>query len=258
MPETACAREVEFVAADGKAMRATWTTPQAGARAAIACFHGLTLTRAIFADLAPLVAAAGLGCLSVDLRGHGGSDGALREQGFNDQISDVLSSHAFLSQGLGVDPARRGLLGFSLGGAVTLCALAATLPARVALWAPLLKTKPWLDARYSTYGKPVAGVTKIWDGIEVSERLFDEAVALNPMAEAIAWPGPLFLGHGSRDRNHPPLASQEVAAQRIADGRETDFYFPSRSGHLFQVVDERAELHRRTVAYFSKLNEENP
>lgn len=258
MPELAV-REVELAAADGSALCGTWTAPAGGAKAGLACFHGLTLNRAIFKDLAPQMAQAGLGVLALDFRGHGASGGLLREQGFEDQIADVLSAHTFLKDGLGVDPGRRGLLGFSLGGAVAACAAGRLArrealgvpPACLGLWAPLLRTGPWLQARYATYGQPTDGVAKVWDGIAVSERLFSEAVGLDPLAEAVAWDRPLLFIHGGRDRNHPQSASQEAMAERQLAGREAWHYFPSRSGHLFQVPEERKERDRTTVAFFA-------
>ncbi|MES2201841.1 MAG: alpha/beta fold hydrolase [candidate division FCPU426 bacterium] len=214
------------------------------------CLHGLTLDHSQFSGLAEMAADAGVACLRFNMRGHGDSGGKLEEQGFEDQVTDAAAALDFLAARPEIDPARVGLLGFSLGGAV-----AAVLSRRkafkaLALWGSLLDTKSWTRLRIKFYGEPVDGILKIWDQIPVSERLFSEAIATDPFADALAFPGPLFAAHGGRDRNHPPEKSAELVAERRALGLPTESFFPEASGHKFLNEPDHGQLLEKTLAFF--------
>lgn len=249
MPE----RPLTLPGPQGQALRGILCLPNgAGPFPAVACFHGLTLTHAIFESVAPGLADAGVASLRLNFRGHGDSDGELDEQGFEDQIADVQAGVEALVGLAEADPKRLGILGFSMGAAA--CALAAQrLGERVkalALWAPLLKTSQWQEARFKAYGGRQGGKVRLWDDILVSERLFSEAVASDPYAAAAAFPGPALFVHGGRDNNHPQLATEEAVAERICSGLETWHAFVPLSGHLFRHDAERATRDRLTAEFF--------
>ncbi len=222
---------------------------------AFVCLHGLTLAHAFFEGLAQQAAQRGLSCLRFHARGHYDSGGRLEEQGFLDQVADLSAAFEFLRLQPEVDPQRTGLLGFSMGGAV-----AAVLAGRLefpkvkalATWGSLWDTRYWKTAREEKYGKPEGGLIKIWDNIPVSIRLFDEAIASQPMNDALAYRGPMFLAHGMRDKNHPPSKSVELAGLRQAAGRKTETYFAERCGHLFQVPEDKARLEELCANFFQE------
>jgi dipeptidyl aminopeptidase/acylaminoacyl peptidase len=248
MPET----QVELRAADGSALRGTWRQPEGlGPWPSVACIHGLTLTRAIFDDAAAVLAGQGVASLRLDLRGHGQSGGELKEQGFDDQVADVRTAFQGLATLPGADPERRGLLGFSMGGAMG--ALLAQSDAGVkalAIWSPLLRTGFWDAERRQQYGDPAEGYQAIWDGILVNRRLFIEALDLDPFEAALAYPGPFFVCHGGKDRNHPQANSVALAAGRQAAGRPVASYFPPMSGHRYHHGAERGTRDALSAAFF--------
>jgi dienelactone hydrolase len=246
-------RAVELPGPGGQALRGILCLPEgSGPFPGLACFHGLTLTHAVFATVAPVLARAGLASLRLNFRGHGDSGGKLDEQGFEDQIADVVAGLRGLGSLPELDPKRLGLLGFSMGGAV--CANAAKglgqAVRALGLWAPLLKTQVWLEKRYETYGAPVNGKVSIWDGVVVNERLFSEGLGRDPLADAISFPGPALFIHGAKDRNHPQSASQEAVASRLVEQRETWCAFPAAAGHHFQDSASRQARDQLTASFF--------
>lgn len=248
MPEEA----VSFAAADGAPLRGDWRRPPGpGPFPCLACAHGLTLDRGIFESAALALEARGVASLRFDLRGHGRSGGELGEQGFEDQLADLAAAFEALGRLEGADPSRRGLLGFSLGGALAALFAAGGAVKALGLWSPLLKTGPWDQERRSQYGPPREGRQPIWDGILVSERLFSEAQLRDPYAAALGFPGPLLLAHGAKDRNHPQARSLELAQARAQAPRETAAYFPPESGHQWRREDQRLRRDAMTAAFFA-------
>lgn len=244
---------LEIPVADGGVLRGAWHRPAGpGPFPCLACVHGLSLDSGIFAEAALALEARGVASLRFDLRGHGKSSGELKDQGFHDQLADVAAAFAALAGLPGADPQRRGLLGFSLGGA--LAALLASGEPQVkalALWSPLLRTASWDAERRAQYGPPSGGLQPLWDGVLVSERLFSESLGLDPFAQALSLPRPLFLAHGAKDRNHPQAAARELAASRAEAGRETASYFPPDSGHQWRREDQRLRRDAMTSAFFA-------
>jgi dipeptidyl aminopeptidase/acylaminoacyl peptidase len=248
VPETL----VDLLAADGSALRGTWRLPQgAGPWPCVVCIHGLTLTRSIFDGAAGALEDQGVASLRLDLRGHGQSGGELKEQGFDDQVADVRVAFQGLAKLPGADPARRGLLGFSMGGAMGALVAGSEPELRaLAIWSPLLKTGFWDAERRQQYGDPAEGYQAIWDGILVNRRLFTEAVDLDPYQAALDYPGPFFVCHGGKDRNHPQANSVALAAARQSAGLPVASYFPPLSGHRYHHAGERATRDALSAAFF--------
>jgi dipeptidyl aminopeptidase/acylaminoacyl peptidase len=243
---------VELRADDQSALSGTWRVPAGpGPWPCVACIHGLTLTRSIFDEAAAALEAQGVASLRLELRGHGQSGGALKEQGFADQVADVRAAFQGLALLPGADPARRGLLGFSMGGAMA-ALLAQSDPGvkALAVWSPLLRTGFWDAERRQHYGEPSDDYQAIWDGILVNRRLFTEALEMDPYQAALAYAGPFFVCHGGKDRNHPQARSLELAAARQAAGRPVASYFPPQSGHRYHHAGERATRDALSAAFF--------
>jgi dipeptidyl aminopeptidase/acylaminoacyl peptidase len=242
---------VELRAADGSALSGAWRTPAGpGPWPSVACIHGLTLTRAIFDEAAAVLADQGVASLRLDLRGHGQSGGALKEQGFNDQVADVRAAFQGVAALPQADPQRRGLLGFSMGGAMGALVAAGEPVKALAIWSPLLRTGFWDAERREQYGDPTEGYQVIWDKILVNRRLFTEALAVDPYEAALAYGGPFFVCHGGKDRNHPQANSVGLAAARQAAGRPVASYFPPLSGHRYHHAGERATRDALSAAFF--------
>ena len=98
------------------------------------------------------------------------------------RLLDAAAALDFLGSRPGLDPQRLGVLGFSSGSGAAAAVLSARRQLKaLATWGSLLDTKNWTDLRFDQYGPPKDGVVEIWDGIPVSERLFTEAIASDPL-----------------------------------------------------------------------------
>jgi dipeptidyl aminopeptidase/acylaminoacyl peptidase len=219
---------------------------------AFACIHGLTLDHDMFAELGARAERLGISVLRFHMRGHFDSGGKLEEQGFEDEIADALDALSFLRAQPGVDPARVGLLGFSIGGAVAAVVSKRSPLKALATWGSLLDTARWKDERYAQYRGAEDGIVRIWDGIGVSARLFSEAIACNPFQDALDFGGPYFAAHGGRDRNHPQEKSMELVQKRQSLGRPAEGFFPPSSGHKFQNPQDRERLNAMTLDFFRR------
>ena len=107
------AREVTLRTSDGLMLRADFIPSKNGA--AILLGHGMEQNRRALAFEAKTLAARGYGVLMLDWRGAGESEGGRPTWGA-DEVRDVRAALDFLGAQPGVDPARLGALGFSMGG----------------------------------------------------------------------------------------------------------------------------------------------
>lgn len=85
--------------------------------------HGFASSRNEVGDmylrLATALAARGIGSLRIDFRGWGESAGGMENSTVTGMVEDAALAYAYLSALEGVDTSRIGILGFSLGGGIT-------------------------------------------------------------------------------------------------------------------------------------------
>ena len=90
--------------------------------------HGFGSSRdevgAMYARLADALAARGVGSLRIDFQGFGKSDGDTGSTTVTSQVADAEVAYQYLAGLDWVDPARIGVIGFSLGGGVSTIAAA--------------------------------------------------------------------------------------------------------------------------------------
>lgn len=119
------ARDVAFPATDRVVLRG-WYVP-GRTRAAVIRLHGSHGTRADTTAHLRMLHRAGFGVLAFDARGHGESGGATNALGWRG-VPDVAGAMRFLRRRPGVDPARIGALGLSMGAEEALRAAAEGVP----------------------------------------------------------------------------------------------------------------------------------
>ena len=98
----------------------------------------------LFVTLAQELARKGIASLRFDYRGAGDSEGEFENINVESKVSDVLLCLDFLASEPSIDSSRLGLLGRSLGGAISV--LAANRYKNIkslALWAPVFSSEPW-------------------------------------------------------------------------------------------------------------------
>jgi len=98
----------------------------------------------LFVSLAKELARSGISVLRFDYRGAGDSEGEFEEITLEGKVSDTLLCLDFLASHPSIDPNRIGLLGRSLGGAVSVLAARRYKTIKsLALWAPVFSSDPW-------------------------------------------------------------------------------------------------------------------
>lgn len=116
--------DVEFVSRRGDVTLRGWYISGQEEKPALILVHGIGSVRSgdRAVDLASRLAGKGFNILMFDLRGHGTSGGDQVSGGYFEQW-DVLGAFDFLA-GMGIQPGRIGLVGFSMGAATAILAAA--------------------------------------------------------------------------------------------------------------------------------------
>jgi dipeptidyl aminopeptidase/acylaminoacyl peptidase len=124
-PPAGTAEEVSFTSAEDNMRISGWFFGSSGeprGPAIILC-HGVWTGRRECLPLALRFRAAGYNVLCFDFRAHGSSDGRFISVGHH-ETNDVIGAVHYLKQRPEVDPARIGVIGFSMGAAATIQAAA--------------------------------------------------------------------------------------------------------------------------------------
>jgi fermentation-respiration switch protein FrsA (DUF1100 family) len=124
-PPAGTAEEVSFTSAEDNMRISGWFFGASDSRRgpAVVLCHGIWTGRRECLPLALRFRAAGYNVLCFDFRAHGGSDGRFISVGHH-ETNDVIGAVQYLKQRPEVDPARIGVIGFSMGAAATIQAAA--------------------------------------------------------------------------------------------------------------------------------------
>jgi len=119
---------------------------------AVLFMHGYTGHRMepsfLFPRMARRLTAQGIAALTFDFRGSGESDGRFEDMTIPGELKDALKALDFLKKASGIDPARLGVLGYSLGGCIAALALGERTDIRAAvLWAPAIYIKELVEKK---------------------------------------------------------------------------------------------------------------
>ena len=119
------ARAAETVVTLESGVAGTLSLPDGVAKAPVVLMlHGFAGSRDEVASMykreAEALAANGIASLRIDFRGFGESDGSAEDLTVDSQLADATSALAYLKANDHVDPARLGVLGFSLGGGIAI------------------------------------------------------------------------------------------------------------------------------------------
>lgn len=148
-------QRVSFRTDDGVTIAATWYEPSSRPAPAVVLVHMLQRSRRDWDGLASRLAAAGIGALAIDLRGHGESSAAAagESSGYADLVQDVRAARRFLASRPDVIPSRIGIAGASLGANLAALAAADGAFASVALLSPSLDYRGLrIEAAVRKYG----------------------------------------------------------------------------------------------------------
>lgn len=161
----------------------------------------------MYKRLAAALAERGIASLRIDFRGWGESGGGMENSTVTGMVEDAATAYAYLLEQPFVDPARIGLVGFSLGGAVSL-ASAGQNPSwyrSVAIWSwggnlaeEMLDgfTQEQLDTA-AAEGKVTVDLG--WREVTLGAGFFESLSALDVEAEFLNYPNAFYVVAGTED-----------------------------------------------------------
>lgn len=239
-------RDVEFPASDGVRLSGWYVPTRNGA--AVAVLHGSGSTRTAVLGQAAVLARHGYGVLLFDARGMGQSRGRAMNRGwYGDR--DVIGALDFLEAQAGVDAARLGALGESMGGeeAVGAMAVDARLRAVVAEGATnrVASDLSWLSDEYGLRGYVQEGLNHVTDALT---NVLTPAAPPRTLRSAVraGAPRPVLLITAGRVADER-LAARHIAAASPASVSAWDVPGASHTGGLRTAA---GEWERRVVSFF--------
>ena len=208
------AQRVSFRASDGVLLSASWHEPFIRPAPAVILVHMLGRSRRDWDGVAASLASAGIGALTLDLRGHGESafaGGPEAAPDYSVMVKDVDAARRFLAGRRDVQPAHIGVAGASLGA--NLAALAAASDPGItsaALLSPSLDYRGLrIEAAVRKYGsRPMLLVASDNDPY-ATRSAGDLRKAGGGIREVLALPG---AGHGTSMLGRAPELGPALVA----------------------------------------------
>lgn len=208
----------------------------------------------IYVACAAALSAQGVAVLRVDCRGCGDSEGSFEHNSIDTLVTDACESVRFLRSQPGIDGDRIGVLGASLGGAISvLLAMQLGDISALAMWAPVADGQLWQQDWETNYPAQTLAGHIVCNGVKAGP-LFQEQfldIQADRMLAGVA-DVPLFHAHGERD---DIVCFGHADAYRLA--REgcttlTRFIVLPNSNHFFTHPEERELLLNETTHWFTR------
>lgn len=241
-------------------LAATYHRPEgAGPFPAILLCHGFTGTRVepqqLFTAFSRRMARVGIASLRFDFGGHGESEGDFLGLTVSGELRDAQAAWSFLGGLPEVDPARRGLLGFSLGGYVAARSapgFSASGLRALALWAGLDDLR-----RLKTHFLGLHGEERMLRGLPVDVAggrlgpgFIADLASQGTGLPGAGWKGPVLLEHGERDQAVPPEAREAYRESFTESGASVEGSLIPEAHHLFDRAEARDRLYDETERFF--------
>lgn len=213
---------------------------------AVLMLHGFGSSRDevghLYTRAAEALAARGIASLRIDFRGFGKSDGDTGATTVDSQLDDARVGLAYLSKVKGIDSARVGVLGFSLGGAIG-SFLAADEPEKIkslVTWSSVGDLKADFTASLGQKAfdrareEGIVGLDLGWRTIALKQAFFD-SLDSRKVEDAIArYPGAYLAIAGQKDFSAAYLekfAGLSKASQKLT-------YLVPNGDHMFGVLGD--------------------
>ena len=201
-------------------------------------FHGFTGTLSekhfLLARLSRRVVAEGTATLRFDFGGSGESDGDFVDVTPATEIADGRSIVCWARDVAEVDPARVGLLGYSLGGFVAtyVAAREAHFLKRLVLVSPGLATHRKMGLLIEQTGRATRG------SLEVGERFVSDGDALDVLAAARSCPVPVDIVQGTSDT----VVSFSCAMAYASSFDDARLTYVTGAGHAYDTPEHFSRL----------------
>jgi dipeptidyl aminopeptidase/acylaminoacyl peptidase len=246
---------IEFRNRRGKRLRGVIHKPGTGARRVpgVVFFHGFTGDRMeshwILIKCARALEKAGIASLRFDFYGSGESDGEFREVTLQSEIADAKSAVEFLRRQKGIDPARLGLCGLSMGGAVAATVAPGSKARALVLWSALAHTKH-LRKLVKRVTRPLPNGAREYNAHEISARFLETVEKVQPLDALRRFTAPTLIIHPGKD-DHLPLHHPEDYFQASGAKVKEKIIIPG-ADHTYTSIAWEREVIEHTSAWFSK------
>lgn len=257
-------------------IHATLTTPaNAENMPAVVICHGFTGNRQLDGHAKPLaktLAQHGIASIAIDFAGSGESEEPFTAYTPANMRDDITSAITYLTDTVGADPERIGLLGHSMGGRAVSVYLKDSIKA-AALWAPADNTGldglEFLDhsaeGRQAIYDGAIQnGVLDLpkW-GVTISADFVQQVADQDPTASLRTYNGPLLLAYTAGDTELLSQTTIDLTRQAAAEhsgplvdltGQYEDatHNFTAASGKKIDDFSVRRRIESATAEFFEE------
>lgn len=212
-----------------------------------------------FGRLAKALADAGILTIRMDFPGSGDSKESFTEGYLSNMISDSNASLAYMLANYPVDPARLGILGYSMGGriALTIGETEGNPYKAMGLLAPsadpgkgLLLFFAGSEAEYERLYAEASSdkgyadyTTQYGQQQKLSKQWFDELLASKPLESISAYKGAMLVVHGDKDvvikpaENEAVVAAYPAASIVLVPGADHGYGFYSDQPEVTALVE---------------------
>ncbi len=231
---------------------------------AVLMLHGFGSQKDEVGNMYKLLSAAlgaqGISSLRIDFRGWGESAGKMEDSTVQGQIDDAATAYAYLSGLSSVDPARIGVLGFSLGGGIAVVSAAQNPEwyASLVTWSSVGDFKPdFMFLGQENFDKAAKdGTVTIdlgWREVTLGHGFFTSLELYNLQEEIKKYGGAFFAIVGGEDH----LSSYADSYMAGAAGSKKDAHVVEGADHIYGVLGEdqsmAEEVIEKTVEWFTKI-----
>lgn len=248
--------QIEFANRAGRRLRGVIHKPQTATRRrvpGVVFFHGFTGDRMeshwIFVKCARALAQAGIAALRFDFYGSGESDGEFREVTLQSEIADAKAAVEFFRKQKGIDPARLGLCGLSLGGAIAATVAKWSQARALVLWSALAHPKE-LRRLAERATRPLPSGGREYGGHEVSMRFLEDAEKVNPVEALRGFRSPTLIIHPEKDE-HLPLHHPQDFFHASGAAIKEKIIIPG-ADHTFTSIAWEREVISQTTGWFAR------
>jgi dienelactone hydrolase len=248
---------VELPNSRGKLLRGMLHRP-AGARGpvpSVVFFHGFTGDRMeshwIFIKCARALASEGIASLRFDFYGSGESEGSFHEATLQSEIADARAAVRFARQQKGIDAARLGLCGLSLGGSVAACVASAARAKALVLWSAVAHPAI-LQQLSKKLGKPAPNHPDDfeYDARRISARFLNDAAKVEPLSAIRRFTKPTRIIHPGKDDTVP--RSHAADFLQASGARIKQKVIIPDADHTFTSIAWESAVIGQTVEWFRR------